>query len=562
MSALIRLYTTHSRSFKAAVSLFLLGLVLVASCLLVVVFTQPTLLHLDTLLYVAEGHSGRVRLTPAVAVAVLSAALTGATIALVTRCVDESLWCQLTPRDNKARLTVAESRNLAQWSISAAARVRYLVFGRSWALKLGGLLILGFVAVNPVLLSGISQKVDSTKVTTFRPKAADTGPWAGFLDDVNTWRASGRTRDLLGETAFLASLRSLNAPAADVCSDDLCTVNARMVGYQASCTSASQPNPNRMGRYPIGDQDLASQTFCSAQQPDVCVDLQRGNPATAANFTNSMPAPADGYFTTIFGAYLHDWSNINTVDTIYTVDCEVRFGFVNITQTGSNPPAVLRSSFQVVPSDELERNVNFLGRIYGGDMASQSPWVFLGGNYGAGGEQIMEYPVGTALLGWRDTFDGPTVASRIEHAWDMNNVFAFGRSSNIVDMATTIETRRTLYVYRKLVLLVLLIPAMATVLGVWGRWRVSGDDVMMGYDPVRIAGCGPVYGIVPGTCQEDLDGMMVARYTQAGMDANGTEMRYYQFIAHGVAPQPGQQHQQQLETPVSIVPGGSWKTDG
>ncbi len=49
-------------------------------------------------------------------------------------------------------------------------------------------------------------------------------------------------------------------------------------------------------------------------------------------------------------------------------------------------------------------------------------------------------------------------------------------------------------------LLVLLVPLLATLLSAWGRWRVAGEDVTVGYDPVAIARLGPVVGgeLAPG----------------------------------------------------------------
>ncbi|KAG5208218.1 hypothetical protein GTR04_5998 [Trichophyton interdigitale] len=95
----------------------------------------PQILRIESLLYIGEHPASRTRFTPQVAVALLSATLTGTTIALATRCVDESLWKHLAPSTAADRITVAESCNLALWSISAVARIRHVfipaVRGRS-----------------------------------------------------------------------------------------------------------------------------------------------------------------------------------------------------------------------------------------------------------------------------------------------------------------------------------------------------------------------------------------------------------------------------------------------
>ncbi|DAA75805.1 TPA_exp: Uncharacterized protein A8136_1527 [Trichophyton benhamiae CBS 112371] len=534
MDFFTRFYTAYSRPVKVAISISLALVILFAYILLIVLFTSPQALHIDSLLYVGDNPASRTRFTPQVAVALLSAILTGATIALATRCVDESLWNHLTPSTAADRITAAESRNLALWSVSAVARIRYLFVGGSWALRLSAVLLLAGVAVNPILVSGISQTPDLTFETAFQPRNRSYNDFSGFLDDVNTWYASGTTRDLLGEAAFLTSLHSLNAPAAHVCNTPLCRANARMAGFQASCTSDEIPNPDRIGLKPSSFRNIRRQLFCSPKRSsrdrDVCVDLESSDPETAAMFTNQRATETDGDFTTVFGAYVYNWYTGQAERSIYTVDCRVRYGWVNVTQVGSNPPEVIRSSFQVVGQDELPRSAGYLPRIYGGDLLESSPWNFSGGAYGANGEKIVKYPIGVALLGWKETADGPTVAQRIERAWDMNNIFAFGRSIDRIDLSTTIETRVNKYVYNKLALFILIVPFLASIFGVWNRWHVLSDELMLGYDPVRIVRCGPLYGVDPSTTGEELDKMVVARYMQADMDG---EQRY-QFVASSV----------------------------
>ncbi|KAG5208220.1 hypothetical protein GTR04_5997 [Trichophyton interdigitale] len=104
-------------------------------------------------------------------------------------------------------------------------------------------------------------------------------------------------------------------------------------------------------------------------------------------FTNQRAAETDGDFTTIFGAYVYNWYTGQEDRSIYTVDCRVSYGWVSITQVESNPPEVLRSSFEVVGKDELPRSAGYLPCIYGGA-------------YGANGEKIVKYPIGTALVTW------------------------------------------------------------------------------------------------------------------------------------------------------------------
>ncbi|KAF3935248.1 hypothetical protein ABW19_dt0202693 [Dactylella cylindrospora] len=523
MATLSHLLSVYSREIKLLVILALSILILASYGVIIILFLRPSVFGLNSLIRPGQIALPYTTFTPAVFVALLSAILTGSTVTLVTRCVDDSLWRLLTPRDRKARLTIAETRNLAQWSISTAARCYYIFLGDSWALKFSGICIISFAVVNPILLSGISQTTLVSKKTTFQPR---TSPylWDGFLDNANTWYSSGTVRDLRGETAFLVSLNALNAPAATVCPDDLCSVNARMAGYQAECESSTI---NKLVYKPVSG-GYSEATLCSSYSDEVCVRLIDGDPNIDASFTNLNASTARyGDFTTIFGAYKYNWASARTTIT-YLINCKVYYGWVNLTQTGQNPPEVVRSSFKIGKSDELVPFTNYLGRIYGDyDLRGQSSWNFTGGSYGANGEILVKYPVGLALLGWKSNYDGPTVARRIERAWDVNNLFAFARAVNTTDLSKTIETRTPIYIYNQKVLLVLLVPLVATILGVWGRWYVLGDDMMPGYDPVRIARWGPVSGVTEGVSDDTIDRLKVVRVPNPRR-ANG-----FEFIANG-----------------------------
>jgi hypothetical protein len=525
--------TTHSRILKVATALFLAILIALSYLLIVILFIRPQSLLLDSLLYPSANTTNSPRLTPTVSVALLSAILTGATVALVTRCVDESLWRDLTPSNNQARLTVAEARHLAQWSISAAARFRYLGLGNSWLLKFSGLFILAFAAVNPVLLKGISQQATSSTITTYQPREEGVGPWAGFLDASNSQRFGGNTRDLLGESAFLTSLNALNPPAVPICADERCRVNVRRAGFQAKCSSTAYSNPDQMGTQ--NARSNSRETFCSSLYGKVCATLVRSDPATSVNFTTRLPEKpdVDGAYTVVFGTFVKDYRNVNSDYTVYTVDCDVRYGWVNITQNGTNPPVLLRDSFRTVPATELSLNAtSYLQWPYRYDT-NQSAWTFVGGYAGASTERLFTYAVGTALIGPEAKYSGEEVARRFETAWDTNNIFAFSRRVNATDRLTTVETPRNVYVYDRRVLFILLVPFLAMVLGIWGRWYVQGDDMMLGYDPVKIARCGPVYGVAPYLDERSIDGLMIGRYAQVAMDESGREVRYYQFLASG-----------------------------
>ena len=94
-------------------------------------------------------------------VALLSALLTAATSALTTRAVEHSVWLKLASRPIKKKITIGETYCLAQWSISSLARFWYFFIRHAWTLKFAGLFLIGIAAINPVIISGISQYDES-----------------------------------------------------------------------------------------------------------------------------------------------------------------------------------------------------------------------------------------------------------------------------------------------------------------------------------------------------------------------------------------------------------------
>jgi hypothetical protein len=535
MAAVDQWLATHPRLLKVITLGFIASVIVVSYLVLLVLFLKPEALLIDSLLYPAGNTTTSPRLTPPILVAIFSALLTGSTVAIVTRCVEENLWYALTPRNSRAGITVAESRWLAQWSISAAARLQYLVLGGSWLLRFSGLCILFFAAVSPVLLKGIAQVERTVSASTYQPRSDPFAYWTGFVDDSNAARWGGTLRDLPGEAAFLASMSGLSAPPIDVCdAGETCRVNARMAGFQTICKSEKFDNPNKVG---IKDSDkLYREQFCSSLNSRACVDLVRGDSATSVNFTSAAPgdSTAGGEFAVIYGAFTSRYRDTLSDYSIYTVDCEVRYGFVNVTQDGIHPPTIQRDTFRVAPTSQLNTTrMGFLPYLYQNtDAVVYSPFAFVGGAASAGTEIIFKYPIGAALIGPNAMRTGSDVAQRVEAAWDMDNLFAFSRWANTTDRLITRETPRMVYVYDAKVLLVLVLPLLATILGVWKRWQVLGPELMLGYDPVKIARCGPVFGVATFLDEESIDRLRVGRYAQVGLDAeSGHHILYYQFIA-------------------------------
>ena len=490
-----------SQAVNIAVSLLLLLLCLLCNALLLILFLRPNWYHLSSLLFPGTG-----RLKPTVAATLIDALYTAVTAALVTRQVEHSLWLKLTPKNVKKRMNVGETHHLAQWCVSPLERIVYLFAGHSWLLKFGGLLLLGLAALNPVIVQGISQQETTTTSQTSLP--AQGSHYAGFLDSANDAYNGGNYRDIPGTIAALSSMSNQSAPAASVCEGNpLCSVNATSGAFQATCAASMSANPNGIGLETIST--TSSQSFCSSINPDICTTLVSSSPYTYANFSGGYlpgcetydgPCPS-GSWAVIFGVWINDNEQYTTDHHINEVDCSVSFGTAQITQTGGKTPALLPGSFTVSPGqiDDSYPDIIPLHRIYTEDSASQSPFTFPAAAVGTGANSLFNNPVATLLLDGADsTASAASVAARIEAAFEMGTLLAFSRAPSAADLTLTQQTRTQIYVYDRNVLYVLILPFLALLLGVWGRWRVGSEEEVVGYDPVEIASRGPVVGLPRG----------------------------------------------------------------
>jgi hypothetical protein len=134
-----------------------------------------------------------------------------------------------------------------------------------------------------------------------------------------------------------------------------------------------------------------------------------------------------------------------------------------------------------------------LHRIYTEENAFRSPYNFgAATGTGDGADSIYQNAVATLLLHPKANSSGEDVAFRIENIFGMSTLLAFSRSPYSSDLVITRSSSKPIYVYDRRVLAILLLPLMATVFGTWGRWRITGEDIFVGYDPVEIARRGPV----------------------------------------------------------------------
>lgn len=465
---------------------------------------------------------------PTVAVSLLAAALSAATVTLVTRCVEQSLWLSLRkesdagcPRD---ALTVGESRRLAQWSTSTLERLLYLFGGwsgdrndrRSWLLRVAGPLLVASAVVGPVLLVGIS--VSDLRSTTVEDVPRQADQWLSHLDVGNSRYRGGQSYDNPTFVAALAAMRNLSAPIAPLCKANdarsACFVSARAVSIRASCTGRSSNNPDKIGALSGLSNRNESSRFCAGEDTatELCVELVSSSPATYAAFASGLPACSsknisdcsvqgmDGKWARIYGAFVNGVDVSTDSDhRLHEVECDLTYGNITINQNGTSPPTLDRSSFEPCDAKEAYNyggsnySITQLNRIY--TELGNSPYDWELKTTGTGSNTVYQTPLAFLLLGLDANYDADTVARQIEANFEMATLHAFAKASNSSDLVFTRSKLHSVYVYDRIVLAILLVPLLATFLGTWMRWRTAGEDVMIGYDPIQIARLGPVAGM-------------------------------------------------------------------
>ncbi|PKS12310.1 hypothetical protein jhhlp_001610 [Lomentospora prolificans] len=500
---------------RASITNIIFSLLLVALCvlsyvLLLILFLDPGTYRLDSLIYVDT----RLPITPAVAVGLVSALLAGATSAFTTRCVEQSLWLKLVPREVKQPLTVGESHRLAQWSTSPLERVKYVLTGKFWLLKLSGPLLLATAIVAPVLLAGISQ-TDIVDVNDTRT-AHQVDVWDPYINVFNNVNRGGSSRDLNLEIALTGSFSNFSAPVANVCGDDdddsvVCSVTARSAAIFAKCSSYTAGNDDGMGIPSCRDSSVMVSDFCSDIVPSLCANLTCGSPSTFANFIVSREASCGSSDSTSCGKTPGEWGAVfgvwvggvefNEADKyiINTVDCELQYGNITVTQVGSQPPVVDRNSFEKSEYllSDYESAISNVRTFIWDVNAEDNPLSFTLRVVGTGWNDLYLNPTAYGLLGIDAVNNAESVARRLENAFDYVTLSAFARNPSASDIVQTKRLPTRVYVYNKLMLLILLVPLVATIAGSWGRWAVGSDEDVIGYNPLAIASRGPVYGLFP-----------------------------------------------------------------
>ncbi|KAH6687767.1 hypothetical protein F5X68DRAFT_221971 [Plectosphaerella plurivora] len=495
---------TRGRVWNIFVSIGLSFACLACYALLIILYIRPSLYNIPSLVNVGSPSSWSLK--PAVAVGLITALLVAATSALVSRSVEHSLWLKIVPRPVQKPLTAGETTRLAMWSVSPLARLTYTISGASWLLKIGGLLLLAITIVSPVLLAGISQTDHFEVSTATTTRAVES--WTPWVDRNNRRNRGGSATDLTFIMAAQASNGGFSPPAAPVCEDDTCSVSATSFAVHATCSGQTQPNTVLAGIPTCGDvpeEDWVT-NYCSDIMPSMCVNLTCGAPATFAQFKTGTDTDCEsdascisnpGSWAVIFGAWVGGVeTNFADKNIINTVSCLVEFGNITITQAGTTSPQVNRSSFRRSKHPLLDYGlISNVRTFIWTESPMRTPYYFSLHVVGTGWNNLFEMPLGHGLLGDDGSNSADVVARRIEDNFDWATLGAFSRQPNASNIVMTTREATRVYVYNRLVLLILLVPLLATLLGTWGRWTVGSDDDVLGYDPVAIATRGPVDGI-------------------------------------------------------------------
>ncbi|KAL1887237.1 hypothetical protein Cpir12675_006635, partial [Ceratocystis pirilliformis] len=317
-------------------------------------------IHIDSLT-----NPDKTSIKPTVAVSLISVVLKAATAALITRCVEHSLWIGLSKDPNRegldAALTVGEMRRLAQWAVSSLGQFLYVIGGfqgpdkRSLLLRIAGPLLLATAVVGPVLISGISENMVLSVTTESVARTAD--PWLARMDSGNRRSRGGNSFDNPTESADRNAMMDLNPIPAPVCEglDDrsACSVTARVAVY----TSETQSNPGNVDTISISGNDTTR--FCTGENAgQICVELVSASPATYAQFLSGIPACSNtdvsdcsaggigGLWARIYGVWVNGVDiTADSEHRINAVTCGLTYGNIIVNQNATSSPSLNRSSF-------------------------------------------------------------------------------------------------------------------------------------------------------------------------------------------------------------------------
>jgi hypothetical protein len=152
-----RFFVQYSRAINITVNILLVVLCGISYALLLVLYITQGM-WTESFMFVDRGS-----LPPTTAVPLVGVLLAGATSTLLTRSVEHSVWIRLLGGESDLLPTNIfkpdEIHQRSQWSVSPFARLLYVFEGRSWLLRISGLLLFGTAILNPILLYGVRPEI-------------------------------------------------------------------------------------------------------------------------------------------------------------------------------------------------------------------------------------------------------------------------------------------------------------------------------------------------------------------------------------------------------------------
>ena len=329
--------------------------------------------------------------------------------------------------------------------------------------------------------------------------------------------------------ASMLAMNDLSVPASKVCDDASCAVVADVAALKADCITSTKWSS--FDAFPN-----VSFTSCSSFNKDLCL-RQAVHPSAddSYNFTSGAsaecetpyePSSMDDYvgypfedletcpvgdFATIYGGWVSSkhadfFMGSTTGHTACIVDCKVQYGTATVSQNGSGAPTLEKHSFTKADSAFLSQRGSYTGlrtdwlslyRASADDAyAKVSPFKFASRGF----SNATLSPL-TAYLLFPDeardsnqrfsstvfTNDTLRVARDLERAFDVATLLAFARVPGAASQQVTRTKRIQRWTYDERVLTILVIPMVATALVVCEHWRIHGNNVVIGYNPLEIA---------------------------------------------------------------------------
>lgn len=322
-------------------------------------------------------------------------------------------------------------------------------------------------------------------------------------------------------------MNNMSAPASSICAGAECSVSARATSLQAECVASAEDYTGDIKERcsPFGKTVCATPNTSAGSKFLVSANFTTGpsekcEHVLAVYLKDEERQCEGGDFAIISGSWVSGVIN----ETLHSVDCRVHVGTATIAQAGGSPPTLDRGSFTKL-ANPITYSANWSeGLAQGTDDAfdpnprrdDRLPWFWqmqylinapywgtAAGRYTynpyhfalASAGSFGNYSMAQYLLGLQNfksevlqlTSDTDGVARAIERNFEMATLLAFVREPYAGAVSITTTHKRNVWKYDRHVLAILAVPLLATILVLCVCWRVEGDEVVVGYDPLEIA---------------------------------------------------------------------------